>query len=60
MLLTLDSTSVFVTHDQSEAMVLADRIAVMNKGRILQTGSPQVESECRRLGKAHSTKVRSV
>lgn len=41
MLLTLDSTSVFVTHDQSEAMVLADRIAVMNNGRILQIGSPQ-------------------
>ncbi len=33
-------TSVYVTHDQAEAMALADRIAVMNHGRILQVGSP--------------------
>ncbi|MCA1645847.1 MAG: TOBE domain-containing protein, partial [Chloroflexi bacterium] len=30
----------FVTHDQSEAMVLSDRIAVMQAGRIEQVGSP--------------------
>ncbi|MGN6518058.1 MAG: sulfate/molybdate ABC transporter ATP-binding protein [Dokdonella sp.] len=34
-------TSVFVTHDQEEAFELADRIAVMNKGRIEQIGSPE-------------------
>jgi iron(III) transport system ATP-binding protein len=34
-------TSVYVTHDQSEAMVLADRICVMNQGRIAQIGTPQ-------------------
>ena len=34
-------TSVYVTHDQAEAMTLADRIAVMNAGRIAQLGSPR-------------------
>jgi sulfate transport system ATP-binding protein len=33
-------TSVFVTHDQDEAMDLADRVAVMNEGRIEQEGPP--------------------
>ena len=33
-------TSVFVTHDQDEAMEVADRVVVMNKGRIEQQGSP--------------------
>ncbi|PPE71204.1 sulfate ABC transporter ATP-binding protein [Caldimonas thermodepolymerans] len=33
-------TSVFVTHDQDEAMEVADRIVVMNQGRIEQEGSP--------------------
>jgi spermidine/putrescine transport system ATP-binding protein len=33
-------TFVFVTHDQEEAMTMADRIAVMNGGRVLQVGTP--------------------
>lgn len=33
-------SAVFVTHDREEAMVLADRVAVMNEGRIVQIGSP--------------------
>ncbi len=33
-------TSVFVTHDQEEALEVADRIAVMNEGQIEQVGSP--------------------
>jgi len=33
-------TSVFVTHDQDEALEVADRVAVMNEGRIEQVGSP--------------------
>jgi multiple sugar transport system ATP-binding protein len=34
------TTSVYVTHDQIEAMTLADRVVVMNKGRIEQVGPP--------------------
>jgi multiple sugar transport system ATP-binding protein len=36
----LASTMIYVTHDQVEAMTLADRIVVMNAGRIEQVGSP--------------------
>jgi len=36
----LGTTSVFVTHDQVEAMTMADRIVVMRDGRILQVGTP--------------------
>ena len=36
----LGSTMVYVTHDQVEAMTLADRIAVFNDGRIEQVGTP--------------------
>jgi ABC-type Fe3+/spermidine/putrescine transport system ATPase subunit len=34
-------TFVYVTHDQSEAMALSDRIAVMHQGEIMQTGGPR-------------------
>jgi spermidine/putrescine transport system ATP-binding protein len=34
-------TFIFVTHDQEEALTMSDRIAVMNKGHILQVGSPR-------------------
>ncbi len=37
----LGITSVYVTHDQLEAMTLSDRIVVMNQGRIEQIGTPQ-------------------
>jgi spermidine/putrescine transport system ATP-binding protein len=33
-------TFIYVTHDQSEALSVSDRIAVMNKGRVLQVGTP--------------------
>ena len=36
----LGATMIYVTHDQTEAMTLADRIIVMNAGRIEQVGSP--------------------
>lgn len=37
----LSITSVYVTHDQDEAMALSDRIVVMNMGRIEQMGAPE-------------------
>jgi putative spermidine/putrescine transport system ATP-binding protein len=37
----IDVTSLYVTHDQAEAMVMCDRIAVMNDGRVEQVGIPE-------------------
>lgn len=37
---TLGATTIYVTHDQTEAMTMADRIVVMKLGRIQQVGSP--------------------
>jgi sn-glycerol 3-phosphate transport system ATP-binding protein len=36
----MDVTSIYVTHDQTEAMTLADRLAVINEGRVEQMGAP--------------------
>jgi putative spermidine/putrescine transport system ATP-binding protein len=41
LLRTLGITAIYVTHDQAEAMVLGDRIVVMRKGAIAQTGTPR-------------------
>ena len=41
LLRSLGITTVYVTHDQAEAMALGDRIVVMSKGRIAQIGSPR-------------------
>src|ERR1700730_6402173 len=37
----ISATTVYITHDQLEAMAMADRIAVMNQGRVEQIGTPQ-------------------
>ena len=37
----LGITTIYVTHDQAEAMTLADRIVVLNNGKIIQIGSPR-------------------
>jgi ABC-type Fe3+/spermidine/putrescine transport system ATPase subunit len=41
LLSKLSIAAIYVTHDQTEAMVIADRIAVMNHGRIEQMGTPE-------------------
>jgi multiple sugar transport system ATP-binding protein len=38
----LNVTTIYVTHDQVEAMTMGDRVAVMNAGRLLQVDTPQV------------------
>jgi multiple sugar transport system ATP-binding protein len=38
---TLKTTTIYVTHDQIEAMTLADRVVVMNKGVVQQIGTPK-------------------
>ncbi|MCL7453561.1 MAG: ABC transporter ATP-binding protein [Anaerolineae bacterium] len=37
----LGITSVYVTHDQAEALVLSDRIAILHEGRLVQVGTPE-------------------
>ncbi len=37
----MDLTTIFVTHDQEEAMIMSDRIFLMNKGEIVQAGTPE-------------------
>src|SRR5690606_40038685 len=41
----LGITTIFVTHDQEEALTLAHRIAVMNEGRIVQVGASRAVYE---------------
>jgi len=38
---TLNTTFIYVTHDQEEAMVMSDRIVLMNEGKIMQVGAPE-------------------
>ena len=47
----LKITTIYVTHDQQEALTMSDRIAVMNHGRIEQVGSPEevYEKPCNRF-----------
>ena len=46
----LKITSVYVTHDQIEAMTLADRIVVMDRGTIQQIGTPmRLRGSCQHI-----------
>ena len=38
---SVGTTTIYVTHDQSEALAIADRVAIMNHGRIEQVGAPR-------------------
>ena len=49
-------TTVYVTHDQSEAMTTADRVVVMNGGRVEQIGTPEeliVPARCCAVHRGH-------
>ena len=37
----LGLTALFVTHDMTEALLLGDRVAVLNEGRLVQVGTPE-------------------
>ncbi|MFX4639450.1 spermidine/putrescine ABC transporter ATP-binding protein, partial [Acinetobacter baumannii] len=41
MIARIGITALYVTHDQAEAFALADRMAVMERGRIVQEGAPR-------------------
>ncbi len=43
LFMSLQQTIIYVTHDQTEAMSLADSVALMNNGRIVQMGSPRAD-----------------
>ena len=45
----LGVTFVYVTHDQSEAMTMSDRVAVMMDGELLQVGPPEGSIAIRRI-----------
>ncbi len=53
---TLATTTVYVTHDQEEAMTLADRIAVFMEGRIAQVGTPREVYGARRRRQARGVR----
>lgn len=42
----LNTTSIYVTHDQTEAMTMAGRILVLNQGKVEQIGTPQALYQC--------------
>ncbi len=63
----LHITSIYVTHDQEEAMAISDRIAVMNRGRITQIGTaeelyfkPRTQFVAKFIGKINALPARAV
>ena len=55
---SLGVTTVYVTHDQEEAMTLADRIAVFMDGRIVQVGTPREIFRSRRRSRSPASSAR--
>ncbi len=53
----LGLTTLFVTHDQDEALSLSDRIVVMNQGAVLQAGPPRTSTAARPPGSPPSSSV---
>ena len=51
----LGMTMVYVTHDQTEAMTMADRVILMRDGRIEQNGPPEVSTAAPRLLSPHAS-----
>ena len=51
----LGFTAVYVTHDQTEALELADRIAVMRDGRVVQLGTPEEIYQARGPGTSRTS-----
>ena len=41
-------TAIYVTHDQEEALAIADRVVLMNAGRVIQSGTPEDDYPTRR------------
>ena len=54
----LGVTTIFVTHDQSEALSLSDRIAVMSGGRICQIDTPERLYRCPRTVSSHPSSAK--
>ena len=45
----LGITTIYVTHDQEEALAISDRIAVMKEGNIMQVGTPRKSIKSRKI-----------
>ena len=54
------ATTIYVTHDQVEAMTMADRIVVMNAGRIEQIGTPEEVTTGRSRGSSRASSARAM
>ena len=54
----LKTTTIYVTHDQVEAMTMGDKIVVLNGGRVEQIGAPLTSMTIRRIGSSRPFSVR--